>query len=212
MKKIDVLDRLNWRFATKAFDPEKKIADELWDEVEESLVLTPSSFGLQPWKFIVITDQAVKDKLLEHSWNQGQVTSCSHLVVLTALRDISESDVDKLIIDTHQKRGGELAALDQYKGMMNGFMSQMSSEQKYSWSRNQVYIALGQLMTVASMLEIDACPMEGITPSMYDEILGLEGGRYGTVLACPMGYRSDDDKYGTLAKVRYSKDEIVEHI
>lgn len=212
MSKIDIIDRLNWRYATKAFDPEKKIDDALWEQVEESLVLTPSSFGLQPWKFIVITDQAVKESLLEHSWSQGQVTSCSHLVVLTALRDIGESDVDKLIIDTHQKRGGELSTLDPYKGMMNGFMSQMSDEQKFAWARNQVYIALGQLMTVASMLEIDACPMEGITPSKYDEILGLEGGRYGTVLACPMGYRSDDDKYGTLAKIRYPKDEIIESI
>lgn len=212
MKKIDVLERLNWRYATKVFNPEKKISTELWDEVEESLVLTPSSFGLQPWKFLVITDQSVKEKLLEHSWNQPQVTDCSHLIVLTALNNLEADDVERFIIDIHSKRGGERVALDPYKGMMIGFLSAMNEEQKHAWAKNQVYIALGQLMTTAAMLEIDACPMEGIAPAKYDEILGLEGGRYSTVVACPMGYRSDDDKYGTLAKVRYGKEDIIEHI
>jgi nitroreductase len=211
MNELNIVDSLKWRYATKVFDADKKITDELWEKVEESLVLTPSSFGLQPWKFLVITDQAVKDQLLEHSWNQPQVTDCSHMVVLTALKDIGADDVNKLIVDTHAKRGGELAALDPYKGMMLGFLDQMSSEQKTVWAKSQVYLALGQLMTTAAALEIDACPMEGITPVKYDEILGLEGGRYTTVLACPMGYRGDD-KYGTLPKVRYGKEDIIEHI
>jgi len=212
MTTIDVLERLKWRYATKVFDSEKKISAELWEQVEESLVLTPSSFGLQPWKFLVITDQTVKEKLLEHSWNQAQVTDCSHLVVLTALKNLDEADVERFIKDIHSKRGGEVTALDPYKGMMTGFLSGMSQEQKQAWASNQVYIALGQLMTTAAMLEIDACPMEGLIPAKYDEILGLEDGRYATVLACPMGYRSDDDKYETLAKIRYGKDDIIEHI
>ena len=207
----ELLEKLNWRYATKVFNPGKKIDDELWEQVEESMVLTPSSFGLQPWKFLVINDQSVKDKLLEYSWSQPQVTDCSHLVVLLVQKGIDEDDVNKFINDTHAKRGGELSDLDAYKGMMLGFLSAMSDEQIEAWARNQVYIALGQLMTSAAMLEIDACPMEGITPAKYDEVLGLEGGRYGTVLACPMGYRGDDE-YGQLAKVRYSKDELIEHI
>jgi nitroreductase len=95
---------------------------------------------------------------------------------------------------------------------MNGFLVGMSDEQKFAWAKNQVYIALGQLMTTAAMLEIDACPMEGLIPAKYDEILGLENGRYATVVACPMGYRSKDDKYETLPKVRYEKCEIIERI
>jgi nitroreductase len=212
MTKIDVLEKLKWRYATKAFDSKKTIPAELWEQVEESLVLTPSSFGLQPWKFLVITDQVVKEKLLEHSWNQAQVTDCSHLVVLTALKNLDEADVERFVTDIHSKRGGAKVALDPYKSMMTGFLSGMSQEQKHAWASNQVYIALGQLMTTAAMLEIDACPMEGLIPSKYDEILGLEAGRYGTVLACPMGYRSEDDKYETLAKVRYEKNDIIEHI
>lgn len=212
MNKMDVLDKLKWRYATKVFDPKKKISDELWGQVEESLVITPSSFGLQPWKFLVITDQAVKESLLVHSWNQAQVTNCSHLVVLTALKNLDEADVERYILDLHAKRGGELDALQPYKGMMNGFLAGMSEEQKFAWAKNQVYIALGQLMTTAAMLEIDTCPMEGLIPAKYDEILGLEDGRYATVVACSMGYRSEDDKYEKLAKVRYEKSEIIEHI
>ncbi len=212
MSKVDIVEVMNWRYATKLFDAEKKISTELWDEIEESLILTPSSFGLQPWKFIVITDQAVKERLLEHSWNQLQVTGCSHLVVLAAIKDLGEGDVERLIGDTHAKRGGDAAALEPYKGMMLGFLGHMNEEQKYAYARNQVYIALGQLMTTAAILEVDACPMEGIVPAKYDEILGLEGGRYTTVVACPMGYRSDDDKYASLAKIRYEKGDLIEHL
>ena len=212
MIKMNVLERLKWRYATKVFDSKKKISDELWEQVEDSLVLTPSSFGLQPWKFLVITDQAVKEKLREHSWNQAQVTDCSHLVVLTAIKNLDAADVERFILDLHTKRGAELSALESYKGMMNGFLAVMSDEQKFAWARNQVYIALGQLMTTAAMLEIDACPMEGLIPAKYDEVLGLENTRYATVLACPMGYRSEGDQYEKLAKVRYEKSDIIEHI
>lgn len=212
MNKQEVLEKLKWRYATKVFDADKKISADLMEAIEESMVLTPSSFGLQTWKFLVITDQAVKEKLLEHSWNQPQVIQCSHLVVLTALKETTESDVNAFIDDTHAKRGGDKEALTPYKEMMLGFLSHMNAEQKTAWAKNQVYVALGQLMTTAAMLEVDACPMEGITPAKYDEILGLEDSRYTTVLACPLGYRSADDKYAELAKVRYEKERIIESI
>ena len=212
MNKEEVLEQMKWRYATKVFDTDKKISDDLWETIEDSMVLTPSSFGLQPWKFLVIKDPSVKAKLVEHSWNQEQVSQCSHLVVLTALKDTQESDVNEFIKDTHSKRGGDIEALDPYKGMMLGFLSNMSAERTEIWAKNQVYVALGQLMTTAAMLEIDACPMEGIIPAKYDEILGLSGSRYTTVLACPLGYRSTNDKYAELPKVRYEKDRIIEHI
>jgi len=212
MNKEEVLEKMKWRYATKVFDTNKKIADDLWQMIEDSMVLTPSSFGLQPWKFLVIKDEEVKAKLVEHSWNQEQVIQCSHLVVLTALKDTQESDVNEFISDVHSKRGGNIEDLDQYKGMMLGFLNNMDAEKKETWAKNQVYIALGQLMTTAAMLEVDACPMEGIIPARYDEILGLSDSRYTTVLACPLGYRSTDDKYAELAKVRYEKDRIIDHI
>ncbi len=212
MKTNEVLEKLRWRYATKVFDAGKKISGDVWEDVEESLVLTPSSFGLQPWKFIVVTDEVVKERLVEHSWGQAQVADCSHLVVLTALQNLNEDDIEKFIVDTHEKRGGELVALNPYKEMMNGFVGSMSEAEVNGWAKNQVYIALGQLMTTAAMMGLDACPMEGIVPAKYDEILGLEGGRYSTVLACPVGFRSEEDKHSGLAKVRYSRADVVERL
>ena len=206
-----LLDALNWRYATKVFDPSQTIQSEAWDAIEESMVLTPSSFGLQPWKFIVVTDPEVKKQLLPHSWNQQQVVDCSHLVVLAANGPIGTKEIDTFIDTTHAVRGGDKESLQFYRDMMGGFVAKMSDDQLCAWARNQVYIALGQLMASAAVLQIDACPMEGISPTEYDKILGLEGSGYFTTVACPMGYRSADDKYANLPKVRYNKETIIEH-
>ncbi len=206
------IEKLNWRYATKQFDQTKKIESDIWQKVEESLLLTPSSFGLQPWKFIVITDDAVKKSLLPHSWNQPQVTDCSHLVVLAARSPISELEVEEFIKFTATTRGANLETLDAYKGMMLGFLSRMDDDTRTAWAKNQVYIALGQLMTTAAAIGLDACPMEGIVPAEYDKILQLKEQGYTTVVACPMGYRSAEDKYPELAKVRYDGNKLIEHI
>lgn len=211
MTPTTLLDALNWRYATKAFDPSRTISSEVWDAIEESLVLTPSSFGLQPWKFIVVTDSEVKKQLLPHSWNQQQVVDCSHLVVLAAHGPIGNAELDTFIDTTHAVRGGEKESLQFHRDMMGGFVANMSDEQLIAWAKNQVYIALGQLMASAAFLKIDACPMEGIAPGEYDKILGLEGTGYFTTVACPMGYRSNDDKYASLSKLRYSKEKIIQH-
>ena len=211
MTPTTLLDALNWRYATKAFDPSQTIQSEAWDAIEESMVLTPSSFGLQPWKFIVVTDPDIKQQLLPHSWNQQQVVDCSHLVVLAAQGPIGETEIENFINTTHAVRGGEKESLQFYRDMMGGFVAKMSDEQLMTWAKNQIYIALGQLMASAAFLKIDACPMEGIIPTEYDKILGLEGTGYFTTVVCPMGYRSVDDKYASLPKVRFSKDVIIEH-
>lgn len=203
--------KLSWRYATKLFDKEKTIAEELWQTIENSLILTPSSFGLQPWKFIVITDQDLKQQLLEHSWNQRQIVDCSHLVVLAAHAPITEKELDAFISHTLEIRGGEREDLQMYRDLMGGFVSRMDEQQLTVWAKNQVYIALGQLMTTAAVLGIDTCPMEGIIPAAYDEVLGLKDSNYHTTVACPMGYRSPEDKYASLAKVRYPKHQLIQH-
>ncbi|GAA5495855.1 oxygen-insensitive NAD(P)H nitroreductase [Rubritalea halochordaticola] len=208
----ELIQQLRWRYATKVFDPTKQIDDKTWDAIEDSLTLTPSSFGLQPWKFIVVTDQATKERLLDYSWNQRQVVDCSHLVVLCAHASVSDDELEKLLQHTIEARGGDREALQGYHDMMKGFISRMSDEQLLFWSKHQVYIALGQLMATAAMLKVDACPMEGIVPTEYDRILGLEDTSYRTVVACPLGYRSEDDKYADLPKVRYPKKDIIERI
>lgn len=212
MNPSELLDTLKWRYATKAFNPDKKIPTEIWDAIEESLILTPSSFGLQPWKFVIVTDPEVKARLLPNSWNQQQVVDCSHLVVFTAQAPVSDKELDAFIDRTHEVRGGDKADLQFYRDMMGGFVSNMNDAQLLTWAKAQVYIALGQLMASAAALGVDACPMEGINPAEYDKILGLEGTGYFTTVACPLGYRSDEDKYATLPKVRYTKEQMIQHI
>ncbi len=206
-----LLDSLNWRYATKAFDPNKKIPADTWAALEESLVLTPSSFGLQPWKFLVITDKALRESLVPHAWNQRQIADCSHLVVLLAKKSVVETDIDKLIHRMVEIRGGTADALTAYKGMMMGSLTQATPEFIVEWAKKQTYIALGQFMGAAATLGIDTCPMEGFVGTKFDEILGLNSTEYTTSVLCPAGYRSADDKYASLPKVRYKAQDVIEH-
>ena len=212
MKNQELLDALNWRYATKAFDSTKKISSADLSTLEESLVLTPSSFGLQPWKFIVVDDAATKEALLPHSWGQAQVVQCDKLIVFTAQKELDVNGIDKFIQSTADTRGVSVEDLQEYRKLMAGFVERMSPEQLAVWAKNQVYIALGQFMTSAAVLGIDACPMEGIVPAEYDKILQLEDTEFTTTVVCPIGYRASDDKYAELAKVRYPLSEVVSHV
>jgi nitroreductase len=205
-----LLDALQWRYATKVFDATKKIPADLWAALEQTLVLTPTSYGLQPYKFLVVQDAATRAALLPHSWGQKQVVDCSHFVVFLARTEMKEADVDKLIKRTLELRKLPAGALDAYRGMMlsdvvNGPRGKVAHE----WAARQCYIALGNLMTAAAILGVDACPMEGLVPAEYDKILKLEGSGYKTVVACPLGYRAAGDKYATLPKIRYETAELV---
>ncbi len=207
-----LLQQLSWRYATKKFDATKKISAQDWSVLEEALVLTASSYGLQPWKFIVVTDQALKAKLRPASWNQSQVEDCSHLVVFAAKQDVTEADVDRFVARIAEVRGVTIESLAGYKGFMmgdlvNGARHAIIGE----WAARQSYIAMGNLLTSAALLGIDACPFEGIEPAKYDEILGLKGTGYATISACPVGYRAADDKYASTPKVRFDAKDIVDH-
>jgi len=208
-----VVDALKWRYATKAFDPSKKIPAETWEKLEDSLVLTPSSFGLQPWQFLVIDDPAIREQLLPHAWNQRQVVDASHLVVFAVPRSVDESVVDRFLQATADSRGIDVADLDGFRKMMVGFVVQgMNADQQKDWAVRQSYIALGQFMLAAALLEIDTCPMEGFVPAEFDQILGLEEQGRTTAVLCPAGYRSGEDKYAGFPKVRYHKADLVRHV
>ncbi|MDX2226312.1 MAG: NAD(P)H-dependent oxidoreductase, partial [Verrucomicrobiae bacterium] len=183
-----------------------------WQTLEKALVLTPSSFGLQPWKFIVITDPALREKLKPASWNQSQVTDCSHHVVFAVKTALPPSEVDRYIesIATTRQQPADSPSLAGLKKMLTGFL-ETPGFSVTEWATRQAYIALGNFMTSAALLGIDACPMEGIDPKKYDEILGLPALGLTTAVACPAGYRAAGDKYATLAKVRYPASEIIEH-
>jgi len=207
-----LLQQLNWRYATKKFDATKKISAADWAVLEEALILTASSYGLQPWKFIIVTDPALKAKLRPASWNQSQVEDCSHLVVFTAKQDVTEADLDRFITRTAEVRGTPVESLAGYKGFMMGDLVNGARHAViHEWAARQTYIAMGNLLTSAALLGIDACPFEGIEPAKYDEILGLKGTGYATVSACPVGYRAEDDKYASAPKVRFEAKDVVDH-
>jgi len=206
----ELLKALEWRYATKIFDATMKIPADVWGALEKALVLTPTSYGLQPYQFLVVQDPAKRAALLPHSWGQKQVVDCSHYLVFTARTDMQEADVTKLIERISSVRGIPADTLKFYRDMMlsdvvNGPRGKVAHE----WAARQCYIALGNLMTVAAVLGVDACPMEGLVPAEYDKILQLEGTPYKTVVALALGYRAAGDKYASLAKVRYEPSDLV---
>jgi nitroreductase len=165
---------------------------------------------LQPWKFVVITDAPLRQKLKAVSWNQSQVTDASHLVVFTAKTTITPQDVERYIQSTAQARQQPVdsPSLAGLKNMMIGFLEAPGLNVK-EWATRQAYIALGNLMTSAAVLGVDTCPLEGLDPAKYDEILDLPKQGLATVVACAVGYRSATDKYATLAKVRFPAQELI---
>lgn len=205
-----LLHQLNWRYATQRFDPTRKIAAEDWHAVEQALVLTPSSIGLQPWKFIVVTNPAVKVALRAASYRQPQAEECSHFVVFAVRKDLDAEHVTRHVDRIVEVRGVARETLDKFHGMTLHNLDKARGEGRLdTWQTHQVYIALGLFMASAAMVGIDTCPMEGIDPAKFDEVLGLLGSDYTTVVACAAGYRAADDKYATTKKVRFKHEEVV---
>jgi nitroreductase len=208
-----LLEALRWRYATKKFDPAKKIPADTWATLEQALVLAPSSFGLQPWKFIIVQDPATRQKLAAASWGQTQPVECSHYVVFAVRKNLGADHVDRYLDRIVEVRGGAKDALKGYRDIMLGSLEKARAGGYLDmWQTHQVYIALGLFMASAAVLGVDTCPMEGIEPPKYDEILGLAAQGYTTLCACAAGYRSADDKYATAKKVRFKPTEVIQHI
>ncbi len=210
---MNLLDALSWRYATKQFDPQKKIPEETLKILLKSLVLTPSSYGLQPWKFLVIQNPEIRKTLKSVSWNQSQITDASALVVLCTRTDIDESFIEHYIEEIVQQRGIEKESVAGYQEMMiGGILKGKSPAERGEWSKDQVYIALGNLLTSAALLSVDACPIEGFSAKDYNEILGLSSKNLSSAVVCALGYRSVDDEYAHYKKVRFSESELIEII
>ncbi len=205
-----LLNQLNWRYATKQFDPHRKISSQDWAALEEALVLTPSSFGLQPWKFIVVTDPVLKEKLSAVSWGQRQPVDASHYVVFAIKKNLTARDIEAYIDHMAKVRGVPHESLTPLRDMMLGsLIHALKDAERNAWSARQVYIALGNFLNSAALLGIDACPMEGLDPEKYNEILGLNEKGLSAVVAAAAGYRATTDKYAGLKKVRFPKEEVL---
>lgn len=213
MNRIDndsLLHAMKWRYAVKKFDAAKKISDADWNVLAESVRLAPSSYGLQPWKFLLIENQKLRKELRAVSWNQSQVEEASHFLVFTTVTKLTEQNIENHISQVAKVRGSSTASLQGYRDMMvSDLVRGPRSETIKWWAQRQSYIAMGQLMYTAALMQIDTCPMEGLDAAAYDNILKLESSGYSTVAAVALGYRHADDGYQRQPKVRFELKDVL---
>ncbi|HEX8296865.1 MAG TPA: NAD(P)H-dependent oxidoreductase [Chthoniobacteraceae bacterium] len=208
-----LLAQLQWRYATKSFDPARKIPPADWAALEQALILSPSSYGMQPYRFIVITNPEVKEQLVPFSWNQKQPAECSHYVVFAARTENTEADVDRYLARIAEVRESAVDSLGGFRKMLlSDLVAGPRGKIAHEWATRQAYIALGNFMTAAALVGIDTCPMEGFVPEQYDAALGLPEQGFKSVVACAAGYRLESDKYATLPKVRMPASQLVTHL
>lgn len=203
------IEALKWRYATKKFNNDKLVAPQQIDTIKEAFNLTPTSYGLQPIKMLVIQDKALQKKLQEVSYNQEQVSTCSHLLVFCI-----EKQIDKDFILNNFERIKEIRqtpdeVLAPYRDFLIKDFARKSEAEKEAWAKNQAYLALGNILTVCAYEQIDACPMEGFLQNKYDEILNLQQQMLTSCLVLPIGYRAEDDQFASFKKVRRPLEEVV---
>ncbi len=210
MKSADILEALNWRYAVKTFDTNKKVSAEDLATILESARLAPSSIGIEPWKFLVVNNPELRAQLRAAGYDQTKITDASHLVVITARTDANNLP-EELVARTAKTQGKTAEDLSTLHQMAAGAMSSKSPEALDLWLKSQSYIPLGMMLETAALLGVDACPMEGFDPTKVGEVLGLEAKHLKVVTMLAIGYRGDD-AYASLPKTRRAYDEVVEII
>ena len=206
---MDIIEKLKWRYATKKFDTEKTLPPGKLNILKEAFNLTATSFGLQTLALVVLKDQNQRQSLLKYAYGQKQVVEASHLLVICIQENIHDSDVNAYYENIRNTRGTSKEILDPYRKSLAEMMRRMTVEERRQWSKNQAYIALGNLMTVCAIEEIDATPMEGFVPGKFDEILNLKAHGLRSVLLLPEGYRAEDDMFSSFKKVRKPLEETI---
>ena len=201
---------LSWRYAVKHFAPGRLIPEPQWSALELALQLSPSSYGLQPWRFLVIRDSWTRNRLLNASMGQTKVVDCSHLVVFAARTDITELDISRWVSRIAAVRqDSESNLVNLHSAMSSDLVTGPRHAIAADWSKRQVYLALGVFLASAAMLGIDTCPMEGFDPQGYDDILGLRSTGYTATVVATAGYRSPDDPAAAEPKVRFPIADVV---
>jgi nitroreductase/dihydropteridine reductase len=209
---MSLIEKLNWRYATKKFDHTKKLSPTQLDELLKAVHLSPSSAGLQSYKIVVVEDPATRQKLREAAYGQPQLTDASQMIIFASETNVDAAYVKKHIDHIAKTRQIGRESLEGFEQSINGNISTLTSEQKITWSHKQAYIALGVLLTAAAELGIDACPMEGFNAAKFDEILGLKEKGLTTAVIAAIGFRAEDDGFSKLVKVRKPEEEMFIHI
>ncbi|AKP50603.1 NAD(P)H-dependent oxidoreductase [Cyclobacterium amurskyense] len=206
---MELIDKLNWRYAAKAMNGEK-IAQEKVDNIIEAISLAPTSSGLQPFEVIVITNQEIKEKIKPIAWNQSVITDCSHLLVFAAWDTYTEERINKMFDLTNEQRGFTNEGWENYRKQLLTTYPNRSAEENFNHAAKQAYIAFSQAITAAAFEGVDSTPMEGFDPNALDEILGLKEKGLRSCVVLPLGYRdSEKDWLVNLKKVRKSKEDLV---
>lgn len=205
---MDVIDALNWRYATKQFS-DKKVSSEIVNKLLEATRLSASSYGLQPYKLIVINSQDIKEKLLPFSYGQQQVVDSSHIIVFASETNIGDTTVDRYIKKQSEVENRPIAELHRFSDHMKSALASKTPQEKQQWSHQQAYIALGNLLTCAALMQVDSCPMGGFDVAGYDSVLDLANKALTTAVICPIGYRHVADRQLTQPKVRFDYDEMI---
>jgi nitroreductase/dihydropteridine reductase len=211
-KIMSLLDKLQRRYATKKFDPAKKLSAGQLDDLLSAVQLSPSSFGLQSYKILVVEDPAIREQLREAAHGQAQLTDASQVIIFASETAIDEALVNKYVDNIAHTRHITRDHLAGFEDTMIGTVNRLSEDQKIAWSHKQAYIALGVLLTAAAEMGIDACPMEGFQAGKFDEILGLKEKGLTVSVIAPIGFHAEDDGYSHLPKVRRPKEELFIHM
>ncbi len=203
-----LLEKLNWRYATKQFDPSKKVSDQDLEVMQEAVRLAATSYGLQPFRVLLITDPELREKLKPAAYGQSQITDASHLAVLCAKTDMSPEYVDDYMARIATARDMPVSALEGFGSTIKGQVGNMDDETITAWNKRQTYIALGHWLIAAAELHVDVCPMEGFDAAKFDDILGLKEQGLTTAVLAPIGYRSEEDGLAKAAKVRLPVEKL----
>ncbi|WP_298121380.1 NAD(P)H-dependent oxidoreductase [Flavobacterium sp.] len=198
----------NWRYATKKFDATKKISAEDFASLKEAIRLSASSYGLQPYKILIVENPEVRAQLQPASWGQSQIVDASHLLVFANITNFGETEIDATINNMATTRNIPAEALQGYGDFMKSKLVGLSEDVKNTWTSKQTYLALGNLLNAAAELKIDVTPMEGFEPEKYNEILGLDKLGLNASLVATIGYRHEEDATQHYAKVRKSNEEL----
>ncbi|WP_338517933.1 NAD(P)H-dependent oxidoreductase [Alteromonas gracilis] len=199
---MHVIDALNWRYSVKQFS-DQTLQPWQVNQLLEATQLSPSSYGLQPYKVLVVTSQDVRERLVPFAFGQKQVAESSHLLVFATRTDIDTPLVDEYISLAKAKNGASPASLAGFAEMAKGAINGMNQAQRARWAEQQTFVALGNMITSAAMMKIDTCPIGGFEPDAFDRILGLKEKQLTSSVICPIGIRDENDKYGQYEKVRF---------
>lgn len=209
---MDLLDKLNWRYAAKAMNGEI-IPQEKIDNILEAISLAPTSSGLQPFEVYVVTNQEVKEKIKPIAWNQSVITDCSHLLVFAAWDTYTADRINKMFDLTNTVRGFKNEGWENYRQMLLSNYPQKDAEENFNHAAKQAYIAFSQAIAAAAFEQVDATPLEGFDPAALDEILGLREKGLRSCVMLPLGYRdAEKDWLVNLKKVRKPKEDLITEI